>query len=641
MKKILIYILSAVTVFSLAGIGRVFAAEEEKITFYVSANAQENDKNDGSMDFPFATLEKARDTIRQMRENGEINADVTVYIRGGEYVFEKAFELEAADGGNDKYSVTYEAYPGEQVLFSGAPLIPANKFTAVTNKTVIAKIPEEARDKVLQVNLRSIGISDYGDVLYTSNTPGAELYAGEKVMTAARWPNGEYAKFGTVTSQYPIKFTGTSRAVNWANVQGAYVEAFWGFDWDRNSKLITSVNTSDYEITVAGNEAYTVLRGQRYFVHNLIEELDSPGEYYINRDGGILYFYPEGELKDIRISVLNEPFILGENLENIHFKGISFEFSRGNAITIDGFAKGSVENCTVKNIGGMGIDISNAVQSRITGCDITQTGHCGIYLRGGDKKTLSYGSNIIDNCDVYNCLRLYGATNAGIQLDGVGNKIINSRIHHMPHQAVRVWGNEHEIYYNEIYEICKNSGDCGAIYNGESLSQRGLKIKYNYFHDIYDLNGGGANAIYLDDMLSDNHIEKNLFYNCGNAVMIHGGRDNIVNNNVIINCLGSINVLTYYHRNNPVCTDWETGKLCVSVYSVEYSKPPFSELYPNLEKTVQDILNRDSSAFYPKDNRIFNNVIYNSGEIYFSDLAMDYSYQYDNEYKNLGMYVKE
>ena len=251
-----------------------------------------NDSNNGDYKTPFATVNRA------MYEE-----DAVIVLKKGTHYFDDTFTYGPVD---------INETPNVRVMI---PMYEDGITLSGDYKT--QNIPETARDKVKQINLRSIGISSYGDVLYTSDTPGAEIFSGEKVMTQARWPNGEYAKIGTVLSQYPITFTADERVSNWIDADNAYIEAFWGFDWDRNSKPISSIDTSSNTVTVSGTESYTVLSGQRYFVHNLIEELDSPGEYYINRDGGILYFYPESDLSNIRISVLEEPFIVGTNLSNL------------------------------------------------------------------------------------------------------------------------------------------------------------------------------------------------------------------------------------------------------------------------------------------------------------------------------------
>ncbi|MFC6850074.1 right-handed parallel beta-helix repeat-containing protein, partial [Streptomyces caelestis] len=81
-------------------------------TFYVSASG--SDGNAGtSPDRPWATLERARDHIRQQGLNKDMRADLRVCLRGGRYTRTATFNLAEADSGSNGFKVVYQAYPGE------------------------------------------------------------------------------------------------------------------------------------------------------------------------------------------------------------------------------------------------------------------------------------------------------------------------------------------------------------------------------------------------------------------------------------------------------------------------------------------------------------------------------------------------
>jgi hypothetical protein len=76
------------------------------------------DSNRGTADEPLATLAKARDVVRQKVAAG-LTQDVRVLIRGGIYEQAATLDFGPPDSGTEKHSITYVAYPGEQVVLSG------------------------------------------------------------------------------------------------------------------------------------------------------------------------------------------------------------------------------------------------------------------------------------------------------------------------------------------------------------------------------------------------------------------------------------------------------------------------------------------------------------------------------------------
>src|SRR5690606_38740280 len=101
-------------------------------------------------------------------------------------------------------------------------------------------------------------------------------------------------------------------------------------------------------------------------------------------------------------------------------------------------------------------------------------------------------------------------------------------------------GNDHIIGYNEIARSGQESDDCGAFYMGRNPSERGNVIRYNYWHNTGSARGHGSCAVYFDDGTSGQHVYGNIFYKAAGggfgAVFIHGGHDNVVENNVFIEC---------------------------------------------------------------------------------------------------------
>jgi hypothetical protein len=141
-------------------------------------------------------------------------------------------------------------------------------------------------------------------------------------------------------------------------------------------------------------------------------------------------------------------------------------------------------------------------------------------------------------------------------IDGVGVKIVNNKIHTAPHNAIQFGqANNMEIYFNEIYDVCREASDVGAFYQGRDWTSQGSYISYNYIHDIIGFGTEGVSAIYFDDqasgstvfgkrhhtrkrthdsILSDGSRTGNIIKNVETGIVMGGGRSNRVNNNIFI-----------------------------------------------------------------------------------------------------------
>ena len=89
-----------------------------------------DDLNDGSKESPVATIEKARDIIREKRLLGEIkNESANIILRQGVYEIEKTIEFTIADSGESLYPLTIKGYENEEVRLTGGKDISASLAT--------------------------------------------------------------------------------------------------------------------------------------------------------------------------------------------------------------------------------------------------------------------------------------------------------------------------------------------------------------------------------------------------------------------------------------------------------------------------------------------------------------------------------
>jgi hypothetical protein len=194
----------------------------------------------------------------------------------------------------------------------------------------------------------------------------------------------------------------------------------------------------------------------------------------------------------------------------------------------------------------------------------------------------------------------------GVFLSGVGLRASHNLIHDAPHSAILFGGNDHVIEYNEIHNVCRESHDCGAIYAGRSWTLRGHVIRFNYLHHLCGKDGGPCNGIYLDDLFSSAAVQSNVFFQVLRPVFIGGGRDNVIENNVFVDCPKALHVDARAlgwcgpHADGRIKEAREKG----TIGGVHYREPPFSERYPQLAR----ILDEDPKS--PRGNVVRRNVFW-------------------------------
>jgi hypothetical protein len=283
----------------------------------------------------------------------------------------------------------------------------------------------------------------------------------------------------------------------------------------------------------------------------------------------------------------------------VTMRGFTVEAARGTAITVDGGAHDTISDCTIRNVGGYAVRVAGGEHHTVARCDIYQTGDGGIILEGGDRKTLTPAGHCAEDNHIHHYGRWNRMYQPAIRLSGVGNRAAHNLIHDAPHQAVDFSGNDHVIEFNEIYAVCTESNDAGATYAGRDWTWRGNVIRYNYFHDIRGFQDQGCVGVYLDDMLCGTMIIGNIFYRVTAAAFIGGGRDNVIENNVFVDCDPAVHV-------DARAMNWAAYHVGTTMterlLEMPYAQPPWSTRYPQLV----DIL-RDQPAA-PKGNVIARNI---------------------------------
>jgi len=727
---------------------------EDLCDFYVSTLG--NDDNNGlTREKPFLTLEKARDTIRNIKTSeGLPENGLTVCLRKGVYKRKDSFELNSEDSGEEGKYITYMAYNNENVRIIGGEKIDTSWFSLVTDSSGIwDRLDESAKGKLLSVNLIEHNITDFGTLRergFTSPKIAAlELFFNEKVMTLSRWPDkdeneviiqtpkdtsiiiygetipeikGNYEVYETIdgvnsykrtellnglqyylyrhtweypsdsgdwytawfiTTDYdrypsdenpwfsrynesfgefsPHNATGKpttirndainhgyaiikeaiddtrfsyygDRPSRWLKAEDLWFHGFWKYAWADLHIKSESVNTDDKIISLAHKPGYGIESGLYFYAENLLEEITQPDEWYLNRETGILYFWPNSDINnsEIIISMLEEPLVKLTDSSYIKFDGIIFEMSRANLIEIKG-SNNLISNSIFRNTGNTGV-ILNGYDNKIEYCEVYDNGDSGIRIEGGtrDRASLTRANNIIENTIIHNISRWSSTYNPAISIKrGVGNIIRHNSIYDIPHTAILFAGNEHIIEYNDIHDTNKFSSDAGAIYTGRDWGWRGNIIRYNFIHNVYTyFSGYGAHGVYLDDIVSGIHVYSNIFYKIQDyGIMTGGGRDNIIEKNILVKTKGFHTDCRGTRALNNTPGDSFNLLERLTWDNVDYkaepwlSKYPLLALIPNSWDTIVSEFYSDD--FYNDSSQKYSKWFYPDGTIFSRNIAYE------------------
>lgn len=554
-------------------------------------------------DGPFLTLERARDEIRKLKQAGKLSdGGLVVELQPGTYELARPFELTAEDSGTDKCPITYRAKPGSEVRLVGGKVL--SGFKPVTDPALLERLDPAARGKVVQVDLKAQGITDFGQPSggWGQNTDNRlELFFNNEPMTIARWPNKGFAHVAGVTDEQPVDVRGTKgsmapkfiydekelgdRPQRWAAEKDLWIHGWWFWDWAEGRQPLASIDPLNHLITMKPPvHPYGYRKGQWWYAYNALCEIDTPGEWFLDRTAGMLYFWPPAPLSKSTATVSVLPSLIKmTKCSDVTLRGLTLEATRAIPLTMTGCQRNRVVACVVRNCGGYAMSIEGLANA-VVGCDMYNMGDGGVVLSGGDRPTLTPGNNVVDNCHIHHFSRWNRILKPGINVSGVGNKVTHNLIDNAPHMAVYFNGNDHVIEYNEMHSVVYESNDAGIVYAGRNWSMCGTVIRYNYMHHVDGFMGRACVGVYLDDQFGGTQISSNVFYKVTRAAMIGGGRNCSIDNNVFVDCVPATHVDA---RGLNWAASGEEGMI-KSLTDMPYKESPWKEKYPWLLTLLDD-----------------------------------------------------
>lgn len=526
----------------------------------------------GLFNKPFSSLEDALAKVIKLRTIYP-DEEIRIMLMGGEYEIKNTINLSAYGGANDNSRLKIMAYNGETPVLKGSTSLDKNNFYKVTDEKILERLDEGARENVLCM---SLGEYDFSDKNPADMSSYLKIYSGNKEQPIAQWPNGEhnYSYFepravggtnGNDTGEFGSFSCVEENPFTWKDASDAVAFGYFGYDYRAEAVNIGKIDAKSRRIELGEYTDFGVRNSssRRWKAYNVLEELDSPGEWYVDRDNKLLYYYPtdEFENENIEISVMSNYMFDLKNTSNVTFEGITFKNTSGGIMSCytDDVSKSSnitVDKCTFENIGGTVFnaytykylpfyDYAN-YQNRIgniSNLKITNN----IFYNFYSSPLSIYSGNIetreVPGVTVYNNYSNQpAALSEGAYLLGsvysVESEVKNNLLHNAPFHVLGADGYNNKIMYNEVVSTVRETADAGAFYVGRTVMHRDNEYAYNLFYktapEQANLKAFKHNrAIYFDDGYSGGYVHDNISVD-GDKSFHTSGAGNRYENNISV-----------------------------------------------------------------------------------------------------------
>ncbi|MBI1925451.1 right-handed parallel beta-helix repeat-containing protein [Candidatus Poribacteria bacterium] len=574
---------------SLLGIMTLSATPEgaqDTVVLYVSPDGNDDwsgrlpQANNSRTDGPFATLQHARDAIRTLKDSqgDSLKRPINVFFRGGTYFLNEPIVFGPEDSGTEARPVTFSAYPDETPNISGGRRITGWKLVTVNGQRLwSAEIPP-----CPPLERGGGGIRFFH-----------QLWVNGQRRAPARHPKTGYLKVAEnpdATSETPwhegqTRFQfheGDLKA--WESVTDAEVTVM--SRWTESHLPIANVDETERTVTFGKRSVFRLEPGDFYYVENAFEFLEAPGEWYLNRQTGTLYYLPMPD-EDMSRAEIIAPALAqvirlegkpedGQFVEHLTFRGLTFAhtewwFPEGfqaqwpkpdvggfaqaaigvpGSVTGEGVRRCTFDACTFAHLGAYALELGRGCQhNRVLGCEIAELGAGGVKIGETvirENEAEQTHSNEISDCAIHDGGLIFHSA-IGIWVgQSYNNRMVHNDIHDFYYSGFSVgwtWGygntlaRGNVVEFNHVHHIgVKSNGDgpilsdMGGIYT--LGMQPGTVIRFNRFHDIAGFRYGGW-GIYFDEGSTHIVAENNLVYRTTHGGFHqHYGRENVVRNNI-------------------------------------------------------------------------------------------------------------
>lgn len=531
-----------------------------------------DDANQGTIERPFRSLERARDAVRPHLAAG---GRAVVHLRGGLYPVCGTFSLGAEDSG-----AVWSAWKDEKPIVTGA--VPVGLLAPVTDPAALARIVPEARPFVRVADLSSVQGYEFRPMpifgFGAKKRPATVVIEAGEALDIAKYPNEGFLRVkkpdgtarGLMTDQGFQQrgeaekpehgfFSDDPSLSRFAGARDLMVRGYWTYYWADLASRVESIDPETGAVVMSVAEAddeprvKTIDRaepGNPFWFLNALEALDRPGEWYIDNAEKKLYVWPKAD-GDVRVSVATGDLFAAEGLRDFVLHGVAFDGGSAGGLSLLNCENVAVRGCSFKGFGTTALVVDGGHGVTIEDSTVTDTGHTAIVMKGGDRQTLSPGGHAIRRCEVARNSR-YGRVHPSILVGGVGVEITGCSMHDTPSSVVRLEGNDHLFASNHVFRAVYECDDNAAIDMYRNPSYAGCRFLGNLFEDCGKAGGFadcGQAAIRFDGNISGMTVAGNTFRRCGTAffgaINVNGGRMNVIDSNVFEDCEKGVTVFFY------------------------------------------------------------------------------------------------
>ena len=557
----------------------------EDADIYVAVDGSD-EEGDGSFDRPYATFRKAQLAVRELKKT--VSGDITVAFKAGEYRF-GGTTFTTEDSGNGG-TVRYAAYGDGEVILSGGEIIPSSSFEPLDDADK-ALFSEKAAEKIVKVDLASLGIDASG--FWAAN----ELYLDDERQVSARWPNvsssGRDVFYhtgsggaGDMTLRVPAEFA--KRVDNYHSIDSMRVSGYFMYEWHNNDTAVLGYDKANRLLKLQFVD-YGVAK-PHIFVYGVSEELDSRGEYYIEKSTGTLYIYdPQPGVYRLAVRDIGMYNDWSNELRNVTFEGLTFAFSTNTAALLCGYDI-SFLRCSVHSIYNTGLELQ-VYDGLVSECELYNIGGTAIDIDAGDRTILRRANTVVDNNAIHDFAQIFKTYHQGVSAQGCGITISHNEFYNCPHECLEYGGNYIVIEYNIFHDAVQQSSDAGAVYNGRDLTHHGCEINYNVFYRIGNENCD-PNAMYQDDGLCGISIVGNFVFGCRGYGIKGGNRDVFYKDNILVGCdIGFIGGFSSSIGSTEVGGNWP--EMQKRLARVPFRGEIWAAAFPTLARINLDSVNAD------------------------------------------------
>jgi hypothetical protein len=574
-----------VTLLLLAALLPATAAGAPGAVLYVAPSGDDGNSG-GSAGSALATCAGAVSQLNKLlKTSGLPHGGVEVRFSAGQYPLNKSTTCGSVTlRGTAESPIVFRAVAG--VIFDAAKTLDTAALAPVTNQTVAALINPDAKDKVMVMPISK-----------SSGWSGGQLLSGNTPLTASIWPNpdaglGYVRKVfdkGAVYAQGRTKgpkpechlCTGgaksTTAAPCGANISlvqqpkgdwqaeldagpgfgdvrlEGYLQADWYHGTHQIAKVVkTETNTSlqfssssRYGITEQLDGGGNTPPG-RFKVHNLLSEVDMPGEWWLDKAAQMLYIYPLTTGASIsssggRLGFQSGPGLISLlNCSHVTVRGFTVSGSSSTCMSTSGGENNTIGGNTL-TASTSGVSVSGGHHNRVVGNDVYDVTGAHITTSGNsgdDLKNLVPTSNLVANNHITQVF-LTGGQHDWSERSAMGDRWSHNLIHDAPGQVILPGGPLTMWDSNEIFNTGFVEGDGGVMYSGASLTQGyGVHHIQNFVHHSLEVPGlHGRGGIYYDDHMSGvaNASGNVLYKAAGRAFLVNGGAGMNLTHNLLVN----------------------------------------------------------------------------------------------------------